>query len=198
MADRNESAQSHDDELQRCVELVQSRAIKLVVFDMDLTAVAKHSRGQLQRVHLDDYVANATPDFLSLVPKLYESGFLLAIATHSDEAEFGGFVQRETHILGNELARALVEKQFPAEIAAAFFIVAYNPRVQPEGEKMENKLKRYHFRELQSQFGVKQYEILFFDDSGDIIEDCRETCGIHAFQVDPKTGFCLEDLLDNF
>lgn len=186
------------EQLDKCIQLLRETSIRLVVFDMDLTAVAAHSRGRLLREDLDEYVSKATPSFLALVPKLHENGFFVAIATHSDEAEFGGEVQPDTHILGNELATALVERRFPPTISKEIFIVAYNPRVHQDHDPELDKVKRYHMRKLVEKFKVKPSEIIFFDDTPEVVMDCKDNCGVvHSFQVDPSLGFQIQDLLSN-
>lgn len=83
------------------IQVLRQRGFRVVAFDMDLTAVAMHSRGRLRRDKLNHYLEQATSDFVRLIPALFAEGFSLAIATHSDEAEFGNDVKRETHILGH-------------------------------------------------------------------------------------------------
>jgi Mg2+/Co2+ transporter CorC len=106
-------------------------------------------------------------------------------------------VQLETHILGEELARALVKHHFSAEMSSAFFVVAYNPRHRgAEGLLKDNHIKRYHMRILIDHFQVLDpADILFFDDVQHVVEDCRDTCGVRAVQVDPEVGFQLSDLI---
>jgi hypothetical protein len=181
--------------LQTCLTLLKTHGIKIVAFDMDFTAVAEHSRGKLARSDLESYLSRATSAFQQLVPLLHENKFGLAIATHSDEAEFGGPIQPETHILGKELATALVERHFDSSISSSFFIVAYNPRVHPEDTVEENKIKRFHIRKLREQFGVDAEEIIFFDDTLAVVADCSETLGVRAIHVNPVTGFCIEDMI---
>jgi hypothetical protein len=159
---------------------------------MDQTAVAVHSHGRLRREELKEYLSQTTKDFLSLVPALYHAGFQLSIATHSDEAEYSDKIRVESHILGDELARALLQ-QFEPQIASAFFIVAYNPRVRSSRE--EDRIKRYHIRAIQQKFGVQASNILFFDDAMDVVADCREL-GVRTVRVDPKMAFRLSDLLE--
>ena len=49
---------------EQCIRLLKKKGIKLVVFDMDLTAVSKHSRGRLERgTQLDDFLSFATVSF---------------------------------------------------------------------------------------------------------------------------------------
>ena len=166
------------DEFDECVKLLCDNGIKVVAFDMDLTAVTDHSLGQLKREDVDFYLSKVSKDFVSLVCELYEKGFNLAIATHSDEAEFGETIKKKTHILGKELATVLLKKYFSVEIFLAFHIIAYNPKVREKGDLPENKFKRYHMREIQNYFNVASKEIVFFDDCEPIIKDCQETCGV--------------------
>lgn len=191
-----------EQDLIKCMELLRQHSIRLVVFDMDQTAVAAHSRGRLERTQLATFLDQATADFVRLIPRLFAAGVSMAIATHSDAAEYGRIdqqVQPETHILGEELARALVERHFPVETARAFFIVAYNPRHRGnEGELPDNNIKRHHMRMLKDHFQVQDpADILFFDDVPHVVEDCRETCGVRAVLVDPEVGFQLSDLINH-
>ena len=136
-----ESSNGNSGVYESCIQLLIDRGVKVVAFDMDQTAVSVHSRGKLRRDQLDDYLNKATNDFRNLVPQLHNQGFGLSIATHSDEAEFGGGVKPASHMLGSELARAVVERHFAPEVASAFHIIAYNPRVQSDGQRDENKIK---------------------------------------------------------
>ena len=186
------------------MQLLHDNSIRVVVFDMDQTAVALHSRGRLKREQLLQFLENATPDFVRLVPDLYKHGFGLSIATHSDEQEFttgrhAALVNRKTHIMGEELAKALLDHCFAPDIASSFFIVAHNPRAHGQGKDPQNCIKRYHMREIQNHFSVEGKEVLFFDDTPAVVEDCKSNCGgVQAVLVDPKKGFRLDDLLQAF
>jgi hypothetical protein len=208
---------AHEDiqnKVQRCLALLRQHGIRLVVFDMDQTAVVAHSHGKLKRNELDAFLNKASADWVHLVPALHEAvlmvpavpaartaaaGFSVAVATHSDAAEYGRkdpSIQPATHILGDELARALVDRHFSPATAAAIFCVAYNPRHRgAHGQMEEHRIKRYHVLVLQQHFGVDAAEIIFFDDTPQVVQDCRETCGVHAVQVDPNQGFVFADLL---
>jgi hypothetical protein len=183
--------------IEKCIDLLKSHKIKLIAFDMDQTAVAMHSRGKLRREELDEYVSKATRAFMKLVPALHAHKLYLAIATHSDEAEFSGDIKPETHILGKELATALVNQAFSEEIASSFFVVAYNPRWHAEGQEEENKIKRYHMKELQRHFELEAKYILFLDDTPSVVDDCTQFCGVRTIQIDPERGFQLSDILEN-
>lgn len=176
-----------------------SNSIKLVVFDMDQTAVQAHSRGCLRRGDsLEAYSKKAAPDWLALVPALFQAGYKLAIATHSDAAQYSEIVQPATHILGTELAHAVLDASFARKIAESFFIVAYNPRHDSvAGHLAENLVKRRHMRLLLDEVETAD-DILFFDDVLAVVEDCRDTCGVHAVHVDENHGFRMSDLLNYF
>jgi hypothetical protein len=131
------------------------------------------------------------------VPQLHASGIGLAIATHSDDAEYaGGHVKPETHILGTELARALVEYHFTMDVAKAFFIIAYNPRVRSVTDH-HDLIKRHHMRKIREWFAVPSQQIIFFDDIEATVRDCVDYCNVRAFQVDATIGFQCKDILDN-
>jgi len=183
--------------LDQAIALLLGNGIKVAVFDMDQTAIVAHSRGQLLRSSVAEYLAKASKDFLDLVPQLHKHGIQLAIATHSDSAEYGYFVRPKTHILGHELAKHMVDHHFEEDIAQAFFIIAFNPRVR----KVTNKndlVKRHHMRVIQEHYQVEPKQIMFFDDVSKIVMDCTEYCGVHAVHVNELLGFQLSDLIEHF
>ena len=191
-------------EIDRCLELLNKHRIRIVVFDMDQTAIAAHSRGTLLRSDLAEFASRATPAFLQLVPALYKDGtFQLAVATHSDEAQFktGCHVDEidpSTHIMGFELATQMLQICFPAEIAQSFLVVSYNPRARGTMEDPDNCVKRHHMREIRNYFGASSKDILFFDDTPEVVSDCLTSCGVKAVQVNANVGFQIEDLLNAF
>jgi hypothetical protein len=179
------------------VALLRRNGVRAVAFDMDQTAVSRHSRGRLRRTDLDAYLNQSVPDFVHLVPLLHESGIGVGIATHSDEAQYGRFIRPETHILGSELARAVLDRCFEPNVASRCLVVAYNPRARgPEGALQENRVKRFHVRQFLRHYGAEPNQILLVDDLDEVVDDCRSHCGIHAVKVNPATGFCLQDLLE--
>jgi len=185
--------------LDQAIELIERHGVKVVAFDMDFTAVAAHSRGSLRRSCLDEYALKSTKSFREIVPRLHHLGIGVAIATHSDEAEFSAArgVVPESHILGNELAVQVLKANFPPKIVETVKVVAYQPNVRPEAAHDESFLyKRFHMRELCEHFKVKPGEILFFDDLRHIVDDCKRYCNVHAIQVDETRGFHLEDLIN--
>jgi hypothetical protein len=204
---------------QDAVFRVAQCGIRVVVFDLDLTAVAAHSHGRLQRTMQSEYVNKASPDFVALVPPLVSEGIGVAIATHSDSNEYRGSIARDSHILGCELAAAVLNHCFPYLCASqdgtamiegsaatgdeagaqmqvgVFRVVGYNPRVRRGGELDCNKAKRYHMRALMQHFGCTPSEVLFFDDLEENVADCL-SIGVKAVRVNPETGFKISDLED--
>ncbi len=218
---KNDAAKALKARAADAAERVRASGARVVAFDMDFTAVCQHSMGRLKRGKtLEAYVDHASPDFVALVPELVARGLGVAIATHSDSAEFQGLIKRETHILGCELAGEVLRKHFPALAASkpagglaepdphalddedeaqlqvgSFLVIGYNPTARRGGRVLEhNGHKRYHMRALARHFGAESPEqVLFFDDVGEIVADCR-LLGVRAQQVDPQHAFRLADL----
>ena len=186
--------------VQQCIQKLREKGIKVVVFDMDLTIVNQHSRGRLKRGEpLEEFLSKVSPDFVQLVPALYKEGFQLAIATHSDEAEYNRRITPETHILGDELAKTVLKRHLDAPVADSFYIVAYNPyaRKNPIRVYFGDWAKRHHMTLIQTHYQVKPEEMLMVDDTLPIIMDCQQKCGVQAIPVSPLTGFKMEDIIDN-
>jgi len=218
-SDKNSSDCSAKNHIDACLALLRREKIRCVALDMDCTAVAQHSRGRLRRGKpLEAFLSRATPAFVALVPALHRhGGFCIAVTTHSDEAEFedtskraddgSSRIHRDTHILGEELVTALLERYFTPEIVRDVCIVAYNPRVRRGGmtdDDERNKIKRYHMRQLQEhpwsggggQRPLQPSEIVLWDDTDAVVRDCREHCGVRAVQVlDPDKGLQWSDVM---
>ena len=113
-------------------------------------------------------------------------GLVIAVATHSDQAA------TQLHFGRRFGAR---QRHFDEQVAQAFFIVAYNPRARGTADNDAHCSKRYHRKELQRHFAVSASEILFFDDTAHVVQDCSEVCGVLTVQVDPQKGFQLSNLL---
>jgi len=189
-----------DADFERCMNLLEKSQYKVIVFDMDLTAVAMHSRGTMRRDSLDKFLGKISPDFAHLVPMLHKNGFKVAMATHSDEAEYdhgrlSALVNRETHIMGHELVLKVLEHVFEDGVVKDIPITAYNPRARGTLNDTENQIKRYHMRKIMNHFGVPSSEILFFDDTPTVVKDCNEHVGVKTIQVDRRTAFTLQDMI---
>jgi hypothetical protein len=181
------------------VALLKKHGIQVVIFDMDQTAVACHSQGRLLRSALPDYLRHTTLAFQRFVPLLYHHGMHLAMATHSDASEYNDDeIRVETHIVGDELARAVVQHccRNDESMMLAFCIVAYNPRCHADGHDELHRVKRYHMQVIQNRFGVKPHEMLLLDDTEEAIEDCRTYCGVHSVLIDATKRLQENDLFD--
>jgi hypothetical protein len=192
------------EDIAKGVRLLKKHKIRVVVFDMDQTAIAAHSRGTLLRSNFKEFTSRATPAFLQLVMALYNEGsFQIAIATHSDEAEFqnGRHVEEVhplTHIMGFELATQTLLDCFSSEVAQSILVVSYNPRARGTMEDPESCVKRYHMRKIKNYFKASFEEMIFFDDTPEIVKDCIDNLGVKAVLVAADTGFQIEDLLNAF
>ena len=186
-----------------CIALLHAQAIRCVAFDMDFTAVARHSRGRLRRDRLQhEYLDYAVPPFVALVPALHAAGIHVAITTHSDEAEFdnnNGGIHRSTHILGHELVQALLERHVPdPDVRRDILIVAYNPRVREESHDYPHK--RFHMHRVRQHFADLDEnheddaapQILLLDDTAAVVRDCRQHCHVRAIQVSQPETYGLQ------
>ena len=168
--------------------------IKVVIFDMDQCMVAMHSMGRLKRSNLHVFVGKTSDDFIIFARALHKAGVKLAVATHSDSAEYNSLLRPRTqYIIGEELVEKLLAAVLP-EISECFKIVAYNPTAQGDNTA-ENAHKKKHLREISTFYGVQQSEcILFDDDEGNV----RDTDNLfRAFSVDWRHGFRLNSFLVN-
>jgi len=164
--------------------------VKVVVFDMDQCMVARHSWGRLRReaADLGDFLSRVTPDFALLARAVHARGGRLAVATHSDSAEYASpFVSRDTHIMGEDLVRAVLAHAVP-DIQHAFHVVAYNPRVRGVTDPSDAHKKK-HIREIAAHYGVATSACLLYDDDEG---NCADTGRMFAtVRVDPRVGLRL-------
>ncbi|CAM9292436.1 unnamed protein product [Choristocarpus tenellus] len=167
--------------------------VKVAAFDMDQCLVAQHSRGRMTHQNLPKFLAKVTPDFLIAVPILIEEGLNVAVATHSDRAEYNWLQGRtpRTHLLGEDLVWAVLNACFPHR-AASFFVVAYNPRARSWFPREENRGKRLHVRLIAEHYGVDASEVILFDDDQDNVSLSQ---GFRAVKVNPAVGFRISDLM---
>mmetsp|Transcript_55314 Transcript_55314/g.129453 ORF Transcript_55314/g.129453 Transcript_55314/m.129453 type:complete len:227 (+) Transcript_55314:171-851(+) len=184
-----------EEESEGFAQHLQDANIEIACFDMDLTMVAQHSMGRMKRGDpLEQFLSNIRTDFVRLVPKLHQRSIKLAVATHSDAHEYNWLlgVREESHILGEELAKACLARACP-EIAEEFFVVAYNPTARlgpllPFQPHMRGK--RHHIRSIMKHYGCTDASrVVLFDDDEENVRTVPEGC--HAVKVDPKIGFCL-------
>jgi hypothetical protein len=199
-------------DVEATVDLLRRRGIKCCVFDMDQCLVAAHSRGSLRRQDLDQFIQAVTPSFQLLVPALKAAGIKLAVATHSDGIEHTSKKPRSTHIIGKELAHAVLLGAVPQH-ATSFFVVAFNQKhraktqycasdhgavafldssAHPPALVSEHN-KRFHMHTIAAHFGLSTSEMVLYDDDA---QNISETGGAFlAVQVDEKLGFQLGDAI---
>ena len=125
------------------INYLKSRDIKCVVWDMDHTMSAAHCGEGLLRGEAEAYINAVSPDFITLTKELVRQEFYLAVATGSDPKEYDIPGQsKETHILGPDLARALMETCLePKEIEAFGIMIGYDYRLH--GCEPRNEGKRH-------------------------------------------------------
>merc|ERR1711968_379030 len=146
----------------------------LLAFDMDQCLVNAHSHGKLRRDELNDYLAKVTPSFVALATAIHEQNesgeamhkIHLAIATHSDALEHTDLTPPETHIMGDNLAHAVLDASLPPTIA-----------------------ENFHVRKLAKACNVPLRTVVLLDDCEDNILFTHGTLGNIA--VDPNTGLNL-------
>jgi len=171
----------------------------LLAFDMDQCLVNAHSHGKLRRDELNDYLAKVTPSFVALATAIHEQNesgeamhkIHLAIATHSDALEHTDLTPPETHIMGDDLAHAVLDASLPPIIAEKFHVVCWNPRVRRKEVCDEDALKgkNFHVRKLAKACNVPLRTVVLLDDCEDNILLTNGTLGNIA--VDPNTGLNL-------
>lgn len=181
---------------------LNSLDIKVVIFDLDLTASKMHSLGVLPRDQLKKFICSASEDFKTIVPLLYKRNFKLAIATFNDEAIYrfidqngGIFLPNENEkfqskdlIAGEELVRKFLSYNFDEEIANSFFIAAYNPNLHDEDDDVS---KNSHLSRISDFFKVNKSKCLLFDDKEENVESFKS----NAFLVKGENGFKLDDFI---
>jgi len=170
--------------------IVKNTNIKVVVFDMDLTIVTKHSRGCLPRILLKSFINNTSNDFIYFARSLHRRGIKLAIATHSDSYEYNSLKSEHNFIIGDELVRSILESTVP-EIANSFYIVAYNPTLRNDQDVL-NQNKRLHMRLISQHYGVKEEDCILFDDDEGNVRNNGGT--FKTVLVNWRHGFKLSDV----
>ena len=186
--------QSTDADIDEILFHFRSAGVRVVAFDMDQTIVAQHSWGQMKRHGdaLSNFFGKITPAFALLARRLHSAGFKLAVATHSDAAEYNLLYRRkEDYVIGAELVESLLASAVP-ELAEEFYIVAYNPMSRRNFDPKEAH-KNYHVHHIAAHFGVDTKEVLLFDDDEGNIADTDNL--FMAMKVNPGRGLSLPDIL---
>jgi len=184
---------------EKFITFLKERGIACIVFDMDHTMSAHHCGPGLLKIKLKEYIGAASKDFVSLATSLAlynsqkgeEHHFFLAVATGSDPAEYELEGQsRDTHILGPDLATALIRATCPASVLPLFKImVGFDYRLH--GKVPNQKGKRKHMRDISKFYGIPMSKMLIIDDSESSLENEE---GYHGLLVRNRdVGFTYED-----
>lgn len=184
--------------------LLAEGGFKCVAVDMDQTAVSAHSRGALRRSRLSAYLDKVTPDFVELVRSCLARGVGLAMATHSDEAEYGtklgGLNNAKLCVMGQELASQVAKTALPdGADNSSIFIAAYNPRARRDTNP-NNAGKQEHVRRAAAHFGCDPSQVLLLDDDA---FNCKcgargagaKDMGFGAIKVDGRVGLKIDAAL---
>lgn len=179
----------------RFVEWLLANGIDVVVFDMDMTMGSGHCGPGLAIAKVGDYIAGASPDFVEAALVLSRMpGIRLAVATNSDPAEYDLEGQsRDTHILGPDLARALIQHHCGSDVLARFEImIGHDPDLHKDMTPLLGK--SVHMRKIAEHYGSKFERMILIDDSPSRLENVDGWQGILV--RNPKVGFRFEDCLE--
>ena len=172
--------------------------VRVVVWDMDRTMSSSHCGSGLRIRELDDYIGKASSDFVLAARALAKDPrFVLAVATGSDPEEYSLPGQsRATHILGPDLARALLAVHCPEAASAFEVMVGFDSRLH--GNRAADKGKRHHMRVIAEHYCVHDTStMLLIDDSRSSLRSAGDgwrgvLCG-HR----PGGGFRFADVIGN-
>lgn len=187
-----------DDNFSFFLDWLKANGFKIIVFDMDCTMSTSHCGPGLLREHLDDYISNTSSDFIHLLHRISKQNEIrCAVATGSDPVEYGMPGQStETHILGPDLATAVISAHCPDALSLFEIMVGYDYRLHDvesdESCDFENREgKRHHMRLIKNHYKVEHHEMVLFDDakSSLINED-----GWVGVKVNKKYGFRFSDV----
>jgi len=202
----------HDDEGQplstqqladKFCSLLLEGGFKSVAVDLDQTAVSAHSRGSLLRSLLPAYLEKITPDFVELARACQARGVGVAVATHSDEAEYGsllfGLNNARRCVMGGELASLVVKAALSDGAHESVFIAAYNPRARRDTSP-NNAGKQEHVRRAAAHFGCDPSQVMLLDDDA---LNCKygaraagaKDGGFGAIKVDGRVGLKIDSAL---
>lgn len=148
----------------------------------------------LRREDLEGYLQGRSQDFVeaaSAIARLTQ--IKLAVATGSDPLEYDLPGQdRNTHILGPDLAGALIDRWCPSARSSFEIMVGYD--FELHGGDARNKGKRHHMRLIAEHYGVRFDQMVLFDDSQGCLENEDGWVGI---RVRDTTGFRFEDAFED-
>jgi hypothetical protein len=193
-------------ELQSFLEWVDSKNFDVIVWDMDCTMSAGHCGPGLPLEKLSEYIAHTSEDFITAVNGLAgidpdgdelprKRRVRCAVETGSDPYEYDLQGQsRETHILGPDLATAVIKSRCPQALDLFDIMIGYDCRlhVDEEDGSENNEGKRHHMRVIQKFFNVPFERMVLIDDSRSSLVNEDGWIGV---KVDGKAGFKFEHCL---
>ncbi|KAJ1437283.1 hypothetical protein B484DRAFT_477421 [Ochromonadaceae sp. CCMP2298] len=167
----------------------------VVVWDMDCTMSAGHCGPGLPNAKLDEYIDATSPDFVTAVRAIASTGgrVRLAVATGSDPKEYELEGQsRDTHVLGPDLASAVITRHCPEALPLFEIMVGFDCRLHVEqgavaGASVEDK--RHHMRLIQSHYQVPFSRMLLIDDSPSSLVNEDGWLGV---RVEGRRGFLFD------
>lgn len=179
----------------RFVAWVLASGIDVVVFDMDLTMGSGHCGEGLKLEELQSYVSGASPDFIEAVGALSGiPGIRLAVATNSDPAEYDLPGQsRQTHILGPDLAAALLRHWCPEALHKFEIMVGFDHNLHRDVPVLLGK--SWHMRRIAEHYKVDFSRMVLIDDTASRLENSDGWRGVLV--RDQQTGFRFEDCFED-
>jgi hypothetical protein len=158
---------------------------------MDLTMGSGHCGEGLPHAEIDKYIAGASPDFveaarvLSRIPDIK-----LAVATNSDPAEYDLPGQSpQTHMLGPDLARALISHLCPDALPSFEIMVGFDHNCHKDVPWSPGK--SWHMRRIADHYKVPFQRMVLIDDTASRLENTDGWRGVLV--RDQCTGFHFED-----
>lgn len=177
---------------------VKDRDIEVIVWDMDCTISAGHCGAGLVKANLSEYIAGTSTDFVAAVTALVAHNeqalrpIRCAVATGSDPKEYDLPGQsKDTHILGPDLATALISEKCPHAMPLFDIMIGYDCRLHTDehDENINYQGKRHHMRTIQQHFNVPFSKMVLIDDSPSSLVNEDGWLGI---KVNGEIGFCFE------
>jgi hypothetical protein len=195
---------SSENRSQFFLDWLDTNGFEVVVWDMDKTMSAKHCGSGLLRVDMQEYVDHASPDFITVMKALSnqrEDNRMVrcAVATGSDPLEYSLPGQsKESHILGPDLAKALVSYHCPEAMSLFDIMVGFDYRLHScDGKEgcLNMKGKRHHMRLIKEHLNVPFEKMVLIDDTPSCLVNEEGWSGV---LVKGAAGFLVEHCLDSF
>eukprot|EP00439_Symbiodinium_sp_Y106_P039165 s2340_g4.t2 len=169
------------------------RAQGVVLIEKDCTMGSGHCGGGIRKEAAAEYIAGASPDFVEALQLLAaEPDIRLAVATNSDPVEYDLPGQsRETHILGPDLAAALIGHWCPQALPKFEAMVGFDPSLPEHADEPMLPGKTWHMRRIAELTGVPAKKMVLFDDAARNLETDDGWRGVLV--RDGRVGFQFKD-----